>query len=111
MSRSDPDVARPPVPSKWRRLDRIDPSGQLYDDADCDSWLVPGELSTGPFDYPWKGDYDRDGTWARAYGARGGDCDAPRCALSGPYPYYTPCTYADCDLELGGGCVLRGPPA
>lgn len=35
------------------------------------------------------------------------DCDAPRCALSGPY--YTPCTYADCDLDLGGGCVLRGP--
>lgn len=33
----------------------------------------------------------------------------PRCALSGPY--YTPCTYADCDLDLGGGCVLKGPPA
>lgn len=32
-----------------------------------------------------------------------------RCGLFGPV--YTPCTYADCDLELGGGCVLRGPPA
>lgn len=111
----DLDATQPPTPSRWRRMDPLDPIVQLYDDADCDSWHVPGRRTTGPCDPPWKGDCDREGCLLRSYGAGGGDCEAspvdtaPRCGLSGPY--LTPCTYADCDLELGGGCVLRGPPA
>lgn len=63
----DNDTTRPPVPSRWRRLDRIDPSSQLYDDADCDSWLVPGQRSTGPCDPAWGGDYDRLAVYVRAH--------------------------------------------
>lgn len=85
-----------------------------------------------PADTVWSGNGDCDGRvtlddWHHqdhdegvlAYDPTWDDCDGeggpvktgPRCALSGPYPYYTPCTYADCDLELGGGCVLRGQRA
>lgn len=50
-----------------------------------------------------------DPTWDDCDGEGGPVRTGPRCALSGPC--YTPCTYADCDLDLGGGCVLKGPPA
>lgn len=71
----DPDTTRPPVPSWWRRMDPLDPIGQLYDDADCDSWNVPGRLSTGPCDPAGKGDYDRAGCVLRSYGADTCNCD------------------------------------
>lgn len=79
----DVDVVRPPVPSKWRRINLLDPISQLYDDADCDSWHVPGQRSTGPCDPAWKGDYDRDAVWSRGAWWRGRgaylDCESWVC--------------------------------
>lgn len=55
----DADLGGAPVPARWCRMDPLDPISQLYDNADCDSWHVPGQRSTGPCDPAWKGDYDR----------------------------------------------------
>lgn len=74
-------------------------------DFDLDRWFNALDCDGAP-DFEPIHERERTGMWA----GYDGDCDgdgtpAPRCALSGPI--YTPCTYADCDVELGGGCVLR----